>query len=118
MQNGLLDRIRAKNTRGIEYVYFAVGEGEGAELVANDFVLFTIDARCPSCAHEKLIEFEGNAADLQQTHGAMTWDCLGCGDYVRLSDCMIWRDLLKLWTDWRDSRNPDMDIRVPICSIC
>ena len=116
LEKGLLDRFRT-NARGNEYAYFKAGGDCPLESERQPRESFTIQAACPACGNDKRIEFEGNSSDVEYMHGKMAWSCGGCGDYVRLWDCIIWRELLKLWTDWRDSWEPDMDIRLPNVSI-
>lgn len=113
--NGLLRRERHVIARTREYVYFKSILGES---VSDDFGAFVFMAICPCCGDGRRIEFVGAGVDIEHSHGHMTWDCHGCGNDLRLADCVSASELVRSWTTWKDSRNPDLDIVLPLASPC
>lgn len=112
-KKGLLGRIGVpKAGGGLEHRYFKRDGASPSFDEQSDKKSFVVQVFCPACGHDRRIECD-NAQVLQTMYGRMSWSCHGCGDYVRLYDCIDADELLKLYMMRLDAQNPDLDLRLP-----
>jgi len=110
-KQGLLQRESHKleKSTGREYVYYKSDSKAKAVEIDELGEPFVLQVFCKSCGQDKMIKLPNHVSAIESSHSSMAWSCCGCGDYVRLYQCLELKELSRVYTTWIDKKNPDIE---------